>query len=57
MNPWREDEGDSGDGPRKPGNWGCAIAAIVGSIAVIVAIVIALGVANGVAGSFVKDLR
>jgi hypothetical protein len=44
------------DGPPRPSNWGCAIAAIIGSIALVVAIVIALTIANGLAGDVVREL-
>ena len=59
MDPWRDDDGDASDGrpSRGPSNWGCALAAIVGSVAVIVAIVIGLVIANGIAGDVLKELR
>jgi hypothetical protein len=44
------------DGPPRPSNWGCAIAAIIGSIALVIAIVIALTIANGFAGDVVREL-
>jgi hypothetical protein len=44
------------DGPPRPSNWGCAIAAIIGSIALVVGIVIALTIANGLAGDVVREL-
>jgi ABC-type lipoprotein release transport system permease subunit len=58
MDPWRDDdEPSSGERPRGPSNWGCAFAAIIGSIVVVVAVVIALSLANGFAGDLLKDLR
>ena len=54
--PWRDDEPP--DQPaRAPSSWGCAAAAIIGSVAVVVAVVIFLTVANGFAGNILRDLR
>ena len=54
--PWRDD-----DRPNEPAgaptSWGCALAAIIGSVAVVVAVVIVLTVANGFAGDILRELR
>jgi hypothetical protein len=52
MNPW--DEGEQA--PRGPSRWGCALAAIVGSVALVVAAILVLTLANGLAGGVLKDL-
>lgn len=54
--PWRDDE-RPGEPARPPSSWGCALAAIIGSVAVVVAVVIVLTVANGFAGDILRDLR
>jgi hypothetical protein len=56
MSPWSDDDAP-GPHRKRPSNWGCAIAAIVGSIALIVVVVLALGIANGLAGGVLNDLR
>ncbi|HEU0238964.1 MAG TPA: hypothetical protein VFR11_06740 [Micromonosporaceae bacterium] len=59
MDPWHDDDGEASGGrpPHGPSNWGCALAAIIGSVAVIVAIVIGLAIANGIASDVLKELR
>jgi hypothetical protein len=57
VDPWRDNDDPDGGGPiKRPSSWGCAVAAIIGAVAVIVAVVIALIIANGVAGDLLKDL-
>ena len=54
--PWRDDDRPN-EPARAPSRWGCALAAIIGSIAVVVAVVIVLTVANGFAGDILRKLR
>lgn len=54
--PWRDD--NRPDHPSSAtSRWGCALAAIIGSVAVVVAVVIVLTVANGFAGDILRELR
>lgn len=53
VDPWGE-----GDEQRPaPSRWGCALAAIIGSVALVVAVVLVLTLANGLAGDVLRDLR
>ena len=55
MNPW--DEGGERD-ERRPGpsRWGCALAAIIGSVAFVVTAILVLTFANGLANDVLGDL-
>jgi hypothetical protein len=53
VNPW--DEGDEQRRPA-PSRWGCALAAIIASVAFVVAAVLVLTFANGLANDVLGDL-
>jgi len=53
VNPW--DEGDQPPRPA-PSRWGCALAAIVASVAFVVAAILVLTFANGLANDVLGDL-
>ena len=52
MNPWDEEDGKR----PQPSRWGCALAAIIASIAFVVAAVLVLTFANGLANDVLGDL-
>ena len=54
--PWRDDNGPE-QPSGVPSRWGCALAAIIGSVAIVIAVVIVLTVANGFAGDILRELR